>query len=198
MKLYFAFSFLRIARKMETIASNPTERAAFLSLLDEYFYSRASTSSAPASQKPAIVLPTPVAPTPPSSYVPSNTKNKLADSVLSRPGISSKLLQQGGMNSTQANVMSKFGAKHSEVLAPHLANATTTAVKSGWAARTGGAEERQKGPIMPAGLSSGKGIGSVSLNSGADVRTFLSVEIQGETLPEIWLRLSSTAGFSSC
>lgn len=171
LEIVFSPSFPPNSLAMETIASNPTERAAFLALLDEYFYSRSPTPSTSAYQKPAIVLPTPVAPTPPSSYVPANKSNALAEAVLNRPGVSAALLKKGGIESGQANAMSKFGAKHSEVLAPHLASAATQGVKSGWAARNGGAESEkvQKGPIMPAGLSSGKKIGSISLNSGPEV-----------------------------
>ena len=176
-----------ISIEMDTIASNPTERAAFLALLDEYFYSHSPTPSTSAYQKPAIVLPTPVAPTPPSSYVPANKSNALAEGVLSRPGVSAALLKKGGIESNQANAMSKFGAKHSEVLAPHLASAATQGVKSGWAARNGAAgaaeSEKVKGPIMPTGLSSGKKIGSISLNSGPEVSRVRFQRKRGKLCP---------------
>ncbi|KAI5474635.1 hypothetical protein MNV49_002705 [Pseudohyphozyma bogoriensis] len=130
-------------RWSETLA-NPAEQAAFFHLLDDYF-SRGSQAppSAPAPRVPAYHQPSrpsfdapPPAPAP-STSSPSNFNTSVSKAVLDNPAISGAALQRAGLSKGASATLSKFGAKHSETLAPHLANATQAGVKRGVAAPSG-------------------------------------------------------------
>lgn len=170
-----------------TLASNPSERVAFFNLLDEYF------AQDPSSSHPAVVEPTPtrnyppiqkttktistltpVAPSPSLSsranLASTNISTSLASSALKNPTLSNAAFKQAGLSPSQAKLASKYGAQHSEVLAPHLVNASKGALKSGWnnkegiiaggsSALSGG---KEKGSI-PSGLTSSKGVRYVRL-----------------------------------
>lgn len=176
--------------------SDPQEAEGFHSLLDEYFArgittpARRPTPAAPTSNffRAPLPIPTPV---PHTSF--SDRANAFASSSADRAGptlanaalknttATSAALRNAGLSPGAAAAASKFGSKHSTVLAPHLATAATGAAKEGWANRAGIAAgatgktppptaPKVKGPQPPSGLSSSKTIaGGFSVASGKDV-----------------------------
>lgn len=178
-----------------TLANSPSERQAFFSLLDQYFAQSPTPTPSHRTLPPAVSSRTPappVSPSPahlqpirtssPSSLTPvpapqslnsrANTaltthSTSLANSALQNTQLSSTALRNAGLSEKQAGIASKFGAKHSEVLAPHLAKAGMESAKSGWnnratlgnaAAGAAGGKGPMKGPVTPSGLMSSKSI----------------------------------------
>lgn len=158
------------------VAADPSESAAFHGLLDEYFQSRGT--SAPTARPSARVLPPaasasapprtlPTAIPPPESL--SSRANTLkaaagpsiANAALKNTSVTNAAFRNAGLNPAAATAASSFSAKHSEVLAPHVANAAS----SGWANRgalasAGGAAPRagiRKEFSAPSGLVTAKG-----------------------------------------
>lgn len=175
------------------VLQDDSEREAFFSLLDQYFARDTApvlTASTPhttsiSTSRPAYVPPAPAPavrtlpePVPTQSFssrFQDNTafKNSLAGAALKNTSVTSAALRNAGMSAGAANAASKFGSQHSEVLAPHLANAA----QQGWNNRSGAASTigitakapgpAPKGPHRPAGLSSSKSIaGGFSTESG--------------------------------
>lgn len=181
------------------VLQDDSEREAFFSLLDQYFARDTApvlTASTPhttsiSTSRPAYVPPAPAPavrtlpePVPTQSFssrFQDNTafKNSLAGAALKNTSVTSAALRNAGMSAGAANAASKFGSQHSEVLAPHLANAA----QQGWNNRSGAASTigitakapgpAPKGPHRPAGLSSSKSIaGGFSTESGGAVSSF--------------------------
>lgn len=150
-------------RWTETL-QQPQEQAAFFNLLDEYFARGASPPapqpaaarfippSAASSTRPTASLPTPIPRNNTTSVSSPSFNTSVSKAVLDNPSISSAALRKAGMGTGSAAALSKFGAKHSETLAPHVAHAAET----GWVnkAKVGGSL------TTPSGLTSsgGKGV----------------------------------------
>lgn len=79
----------------------------------------------------------------------------MAQHALENQALTSSALRQSGMSAGLAASASKFGAAHSEKLAPHLVKASQAGVR---AAAASSAEAPEKGPKPPSGLTSGKGM----------------------------------------
>lgn len=148
-----------------TTASSTPEREAFQALLAEYF------------QRPfpsrAAALPTPV----PSQSLAASLQGK-ADAAVethSTALASSALKNERLMASTGLPPsLIKLGAKHSDVLAPHLARAGVAQAKKEYGLATG-QDPKARGPAPPSGLTSGKSFGGINMSSGKDVRPFPSL-----------------------
>ncbi|KAK4055621.1 cytoskeletal protein binding protein [Microbotryomycetes sp. JL201] len=152
----------------QAILQSPAEKQAFMSLLDEYFSSRSgtgtgrdnSTAAAPlastsapgpppitARTRPSGLTSTP--PPQPAPSAPSTASVSLANAALKQPAITSSVLKQAGMSAGAANVAARFGAQHSEKLAPHVAAGVQSRLQS-----NGGGELPPKGPRTPSGIQS--------------------------------------------
>lgn len=124
---------------MQTIAQDPVERQAFFSLLEEYFQ-RASpppnTRRSPSPAMPTVAAPPklPASRTPP----PTNSLNvKLTEAALKNPGLTASALRAGGASPALSSTLSRFGASHAQVLAPHVASAASSTASGAYQNRAG-------------------------------------------------------------
>ncbi|KAM0788852.1 hypothetical protein ACM66B_002937 [Microbotryomycetes sp. NB124-2] len=155
----------------QAVLDSPAEKQAFMSLLDEYFQQRqnsfsgssssvASTAPPPSSQHQARPPPvtahtrpaglTTSSNAPPASSAPSPASVSLANAALKQPALTSSALRASGMSPAAASVAARFGAQHSEKLAPHVA----AGVQSRFQQAGGEREMPPKGPRAPSGLES--------------------------------------------
>ncbi|KAK4057954.1 cytoskeletal protein binding protein [Microbotryomycetes sp. JL221] len=171
----------------QSVLESPAEKQAFLSLLDEYFQSRATNSNdstaplaspslAASTRPPAVVNRTrpagltTVEPTRTSGLTSSSASTQaspasvsLTNAALKQPAMTSAALRQAGMSPAAAGMAARFGAQHSEKLAPHVAAGIQAQMSNQ------STSVPPKGPRAPSGLqsSAAKSFGKALLTAKA-------------------------------